>query len=158
MTAVTDLATLPNLTGVPALTLRPPYAHAVARLDKNPENRCWRPPARVSRILIHAGKTDRRADFAGWVTLRQLGFVVRPETVTASAIVAVADLTGVCEDAVDGGPCGCGRWARPGQYHWRLAAVWPLARPVPCAGRQRLWCPGADVLRQVQAAGVEAAR
>jgi hypothetical protein len=152
---VTSPAVLPNLAGVPALTLHQPWAHAIAHLGKRVECRCWQPPAHIRRILIHAGKADSPA---GWVMLRQLGFAVQPETVAASAIVAVADLAGVCSDAVDGGPCGCSRWAMPGQHHWLLGTVWPLARPVPCPGRQRLWYPGADVLAQVQAAGVEVSR
>lgn len=146
---------LPDLTGVPALTLHQPWAHAIARLGKRVENRCWAAPEHVTRILIHAGKADSRH---GWVTLRQFGFFVRPELVVASAIVAIADLTGVCDTALDGGPCPCSMWAASGQYHWRLGTVWTLARPVPCAGRQRLWYPTPDVLRQVQAAGAEVAR
>jgi hypothetical protein len=148
-------AVLPDLAGVPALTLHQPYAHAITHLGKKVENRCWTPPGHVRRILVHAGKADSPA---GWVMLRQLGFAVRPETVVASAIVAIAAVIWVCKDAIDGGPCACSRWAVPGQYHWLLGTVWPLARPVPCAGRQRLWYPSADVLAGVQAAGVEVSR
>src|SRR6516162_8204591 len=54
-------------------------------------------------------------------------------------IVAVVSLTGVCAAAVSGSPCGCGEWARPGAYHWRLADPRPLRWPVLAVGQADLW-------------------
>lgn len=154
MTGATYRTKLPDLTGVPALTVRQPWAHAIAYCGKDVENRCWTLPDHVTRILVHAGKVS---DPDGWATIRAFGFGladIHPAGVPQSAIVAVANVAYVCDAGPRRAPCGCGRWAADGQYHWRLGTVWTLAKPVPCKGRQRLWYPAADVLHQVQTAGV----
>jgi hypothetical protein len=57
------------------------------------------------------------------------------------AILAVADLVDVTRDASS-------PWAEPGQVHWLLANVRPLAEPVPCRGWQNVW----DLPPEVEAA------
>jgi hypothetical protein len=68
--------------------------------------------------------------------------------------VAVAILDRVCTATVGAPPeprCGCGRWAVPGQHHWRLRHIRALPEPVPVRGRQRLWYPAPDVRAAVEA-------
>lgn len=147
---VPDQYTRQGLEGVPALTLFNPWALAIARYGKDPENRPWPPPPRVTRLLVHAGKAW---DPAGLPFLRGIGHPDALAHVAPSAIVAVVDVVGVCGKAIDTDrPCGCPpRWARPGQYHWRLANPVALPAPVSCRGRQRLWRPDPATLRGVAA-------
>lgn len=130
---------------LPALTLTNPWAAAIAWHGKPVENRSWRPPASVRAFMVHAGAGDDRHGFAD---MRRRGIDIGPY-VTRRAIVAVAQLVGVCDrQLTTPGTCLCGDWAQPGQVHWRLA-VRTLAVPVPCNGRQRLWWPGPEVQRAV---------
>lgn len=143
-----DRITAQDLAGVPALTLLNPWAVAVLRYGKDVENRVWPPPRRLGRVMLHAGK---RWDGAGLPALRLRGFDDALAHVVPSAIVGLADVAGVCAAAVEGGRCACSTWAMPGQYHWWLGNVLPLPAPVPCAGRQRLWKPGPDLVDAVVA-------
>jgi hypothetical protein len=143
---------LPDLTDVRALTLHRPWATAITRCGKDVENRSWMPWRGTRRILIHAGKAW---DPVGAARLIRCGYTGPVDT---SAIVAVADVVGACDKAVHGQPCHCGPWAAAGQCHWLLGTVWTLAEPVPCRGRQALWLPDLDLLRQVRAAGVAQVR
>lgn len=125
-----------------ALTVRQPWADAIAHGTKRTENRTWRPPQNAgSRILVHAGAAyDPMGRFAitGLATLESWPG-------TRGAIVAVADLKDV-HAAQDG--C-CAPWGQPDVYHWIFSSVAALPEPVPCPGRQRLWTPGDDVLAAV---------
>jgi hypothetical protein len=135
----------PHLTDVRALTLRNPWAHLIAHYGKDVENRSWMPPEGVDQLLIHAGKgMDPCPEFmrnADWGD---------PHT---SAVVAVVDLAYACDTSRrrETVVCGCGRWAQPGQCHWKFATVWALPEPVPAVGRQGLWRPSPDVLDAVRA-------
>jgi len=138
----------PDLTGVPALTLLNPWAHLIAHHGKNIENRSWT-PGPATRLLIHAGK--------GWDLDAAATYGSRPpntlDRVDQAAIVAVAILDGVCSATVHAPPavrCTCGRWAVPGQHHWRLRHVLALAEAVPARGRQGLWYPGPTVRAAVE--------
>ncbi len=135
------------LTEVPALTLKNPWAHLIARRGKNIENRSWMPPESLTRVLIHAGKGWDDGPFADeWRNSL--------EPIATSAIVAVADLAHACNTSrhADRLRCGCNpKWAQPGQCHWVLADVRALAEPVPCGGRQGLWRPAPDVMARVAA-------
>ena len=141
-----------DLVGVPAITLRNPWALAVARLGKTVENRTWAPP--TGRLLIHAGKGD---DPAGYRHLEQLGHrrATVVDQVVRSAIVAVTTVDTVChvsEAPESGGRCECPTdWATPGQVHWCLTGAVPLPEPVPCPGRQGIWYPPGHVLDEVAA-------
>ncbi len=136
------------LIGMPALTLKNPWAHLIAHYGKTIENRNWMPPESLTRVLIHAGKSW---DDGATGIMRALG---DPDPIEPSAIVAVADLAHACDSSrhADVLRCGCDpRWAQPGQCHWVLANVRALAEPVPCSGRQGLWRPTPDVMTQVAA-------
>ncbi|MFJ8727686.1 hypothetical protein [Streptomyces sp. NPDC093269] len=121
-----------------ALTIRQPWAGAIAHQTKRVENRTWKLPARYegARLLIHAGaQLDRDAKVYG------------PNLGVYGAVVAVATLTG-CHYS-DDGQC-CGPWGMENVYHWTLADVTALEVPVPCKGRLGLWTPDDDVLVAVR--------
>lgn len=134
-----------DLTDARALTLRQPWAHAVAHHGKTVENRTWMPPANVDTLFIHAGKSWDKIVRA---VLRDLGVDL---PAVPSAIVAVADLAFTCDTSWDGEiTCGCGPWALPRHCHWVLINVRALGTPVPATGRQGLWRPTAEVLTAVR--------
>ncbi|WP_435606651.1 hypothetical protein [Streptomyces ardesiacus] len=121
-----------------ALTVRQPWAAAIAHQAKRVENRTWKLPAKHhgTRILIHAGaQRDQYAQVYG------------PHRDVYSAIVAVATVTG-CHWS-DDGLC-CGPWGEEGVYHWTLEDVTALPAPVPAKGALNFWTPPDDVLAAVQ--------
>lgn len=122
-----------------ALTVRQPWAGAIAHQQKRVENRTWKLPAKHlgARILIHAGaERDRRA------------IVYGPNLDVYGAVVAVATVTG-CHRSGDG-TC-CGPWGEERVYHWTLADVDALPEPVPAKGMLGFWTPPAGVLDAVNA-------
>jgi len=122
-----------------ALTIRQPWAGAIAHQTKRVENRSWKLPAKRegARILIHAGaQLDRDAQVYG------------PHLGVYGAVVAVATVTG-CHFSV-AGTC-CGPWGFERAYHWTLADVVALAEPVPAKGALNFWTPQPDVLAAVEA-------
>lgn len=134
-----------------ALTIRQPWAWAIAAGHKPIENRSWTTDHR-GEVAIHAGRRwDQRgaedprivkaaADAAAGATLGALLVLAgSPQITPLGALVAVADLTHICSAAIRGNPCDCGPWAQPGEWHWQLANIRPLSEPVLCSGRQGLW-------------------
>lgn len=121
-----------------ALTIRQPWAGAIAHQTKRVENRSWKLPAKHegARILIHAGaKPDKDA-------------VVYGEHLDVySVIVAVATITG-CHYS-DDGTC-CGPWGFANTYHWELADVVKLNEPVPATGALGFWTVPDDVIAQIE--------
>ncbi|WP_027947192.1 ASCH domain-containing protein [Amycolatopsis taiwanensis] len=124
-----------------ALTVKQPWAWAIAAGHKPIENRSWTTSYR-GPLAIHAGKTiDRHA----MPLVRQLLATIGADTaeldqpLTRGAVIATAELVDVCAQAVSGGTCACGPWAEPGQHHWRLANVQRLAEPALVTGRLGLW-------------------
>jgi hypothetical protein len=112
-----------------ALTIRQPWAGAIAHQTKRIENRSWKLPAKHhgTRILIHAAATrDRDATVYG------------PHLDVYSAVVAIATITG-CHWS-DDGTC-CGPWGVERAYHWALADVTALPDPVPAKGALGFWRP-----------------
>jgi hypothetical protein len=135
---------------VKAITVKAPWSWAIAHSTKRVENRTWERPFRGT-LAIHAGKgwdwdggdsplVQQAWRGAGWDVYR---LDPSHHAMTLGAVVAVADLVGICDRGVPGYdldvPCACGPWAAEGQYHWRLANVCPLAEPVPCKGALGLW-------------------
>lgn len=118
-----------------ALTLRQPWAWAVAHAGKRIENRTWRPPASLvgSWFLIHAGKA---LDSAAVASLAERGIVV-PSDVERGAFVAVARCGGWVTQSSD-------PWFL-GPFGWVLTEVIPLPEPIPCRGRQGVWFPPPEV-------------
>ncbi|MGW6225370.1 ASCH domain-containing protein [Streptomyces olivaceus] len=121
-----------------ALTIRQPWAGAIAHGTKRVENRSWKLPAKYegARILIHAGaQPDRHAQVYG------------EHLDVYSAIVAVATITGCHYD--NGNQVCCSYWAQPGLYHWTLADVIALPEPVPAKGALGFWTVDDDTVNAV---------
>lgn len=137
---------VPDLAGVPALTLLNPWAAAVLMMDKRIENRRWMPGKARRRFMVHAGQGRDPLGLAKLEPYKATLDMVQPGT-----IIAVVDIKHVCARQVMGQGCGCGWWAADGQYHWALGQIWALANPVPARGRQKFWQPGPDLAEQVQA-------
>lgn len=130
-----------------ALTIKQPYAAAIAHGPKRIENRPKAIPAKHqgTTILIHAGR-----DYAaiGRITvidvLGQEPDALWPEH--CGAIVAVADLADCHHD--DG--C-CRPWGFPDTWHWRLDNVRAVPHPIlGVRGQLGLWTVPDDVLAAVQ--------
>lgn len=121
-----------------ALTIKQPYAGAIAHQTKRVENRSWKLPEKHegARILIHAGaKPDKWAVVYG------------PRLDVYSAVVAVATITGCHFD--NGNQVCCSYWAQPDRYHWELADVIALPEPVPAKGALSFWTPNEETVNAV---------
>ncbi|MEV1003321.1 hypothetical protein [Nonomuraea sp. NPDC050202] len=130
-----------------ALTVWNPWAWAIALGGKDVENRT-RGTRHRGELAIHAGKpwdeygaADPRIIAAAG---QFVGPLLRDERFVFGAIVAVADLVDVVRDSSS-------PWAAPGQCHWLLANVRPIAEPVPCRGWQNVWDVPPDVEALVRA-------
>lgn len=128
-----------------ALTIRQPWADAIAHGTKRVENRTWRAPAQHigTRILIHAGLQEDRHAILPYG--QNIACSVWPDN--RRAIIAVATLS-ESHRASDARCCDSD-WAEPDVYHWLLHDVTKLPEPVPCNGRLGLWTPPFFVLDAV---------
>lgn len=120
-----------------ALTVKQPWAWAIAHGGKNIENRMWRTGYR-GPLAIHAGLTDdeEAIDFRiakAWAA--QQNRQPAQQTLIRGAIIATASLKD-CHLERDG--C-CQPWGEPGAFHFVLADIQPLVTPVPCRGALNLW-------------------
>lgn len=125
-----------NAAAIKALTVRQPWAGAIAHHGKTVENRSW-PTHWRGTLLIHAAKN------------RVPGISLIEHDQVYSAIVAVATLADCHSD--DG---RCTPWANhpdPAAWHWVLTDVRTLTEPVPCKGALRLWTPTAEIVEAVMA-------
>ena len=140
-----------------ALTLRHPWAFAVARLEKRVENRSWKPPKDLigQRIAIHGGAVPKgdalsecivdiqsiaskilTQEFYSTLSSPTRTWLARhnPRTVRewiTPGIVATATLADVVTSSDS-------PWFF-GPYGWVLKDVEPLETPVPHKGAQGLW-------------------
>lgn len=140
-----------------ALTVVQPWAHLIVRGRKRVENRSWEPTTRGLQVgdylAIHAGM---RVDLSCWegayqtmpddeaAPLRGLiesavftlparaGRALAATLVPFGAIVGVARLAAVEDEAPEDGDYWCGPWG------WRFDRVQAI-EPVPCKGAQGLW-------------------
>ena len=147
-----------------ALTVRQPYAHMIARCGKTTENRP-KPVRYRGLIAVHAGAYSRwdqagaddpqcRRAWYEWAAALPHPNVTGPLRREAihldfGAVIAVAVVAG-CHDATYAEACSCSPWARPRSWHWELADVRPLTRPVPCRGMLGLWRLPDDVEKSVR--------
>ena len=148
----TPAAAVPDISRATALTLQAPWGSAFATLDKRIENRLWE-TYRRGWLLIHQGKAW---DSAGLPTIART-FGVDSATIagehathTNGMVVAVAELVGICVEALRGQACWCGPWAMSQSYHWQFGTVHTLVDPVRATGRQQLWHPTPEVRAEVQ--------
>jgi hypothetical protein len=113
-----------------ALSIRPPWAWAIAHADKRIENRTWSTRYR-GLLAIHASLSFRRSEVASLE--RILGRRVDPESFDRGAIVATATLA----DVLPLDHCAR-RWAE-GPFCWVLRDVRPLQGPIYVLGSLGLW-------------------
>lgn len=124
-----------------ALTIKQPWAWAIARGLKVIENRDWKPTARAMGqwVAIHAGKSfDRK----GWDEFAQImASIHQPQPDSADfqygAVIAVARLHEVVAQSDD-------PWFS-GEFGWVLTDIQALPEPVPCRGALGLWQLPAEV-------------
>jgi hypothetical protein len=136
------------------LSVRQPWAWAVARGQKPIENRNWDTTYR-GELAIHASlRLD--TDALESPLVRGAGWDPADPIAAAGMIVAVVSLTDVCAAATSGEPCDCGPWAEAGYFHWRLGDVRPLPRPFATTGQPSLWTASPDLAAEV--AGILAGR
>lgn len=147
-------ALAPAASGMRALTLWQPWAHAVAHLGKRIENRPWAPWSTIigQVIAIHAAaKLDPVEEARVSAAIRARGHALPPaEQLPRGAIVATARVTGYVRRSDD-------PWFF-GPFGWQLADVVALPAPVPCRGMQGLWPVPPDVeskVRMQMKAGVQ---
>lgn len=135
-----------------ALSVRQPWAWAVARGHKDVENRSWTTTYR-GKLLVHASmRVDLRACESALI--REAGWSADDPLAAIGAIVAVVEIHEVCAASIEADDvrCACGAWAAPGHYHWQLVAQRPLHHPVLATGRLGLWQPSDELLAAVDAA------
>lgn len=149
-----------------ALTVRQPWAAAIAHHGKDVENRTWTTSHR-GLIAIHAAAgVDSRHLYSMQVSqvahlARAREEQVRTAAATRGAVIAVACLSDVCAESASSTPveiisapylrCGCGRWAVACQYHWHLTSVRALPEPVPAKGALGVWTLPDEVEDRVRA-------
>lgn len=117
-----------------ALTIRQPWADAIAHGTKRIENRTRPAPAKHlgTRIYLHAGAAYDsmarllidREELAAWPDERK-------------ALIAVATLVGSHRET---GGC-CAPWGEHDTHHWELADVTPLPQPLSMPGALGFWTP-----------------
>ena len=158
------------------LTVRQPWAWAIAHAGKDVENRTWAPPNNLlgGYLAIHAGKT---LDVEAKQELQDaIRFQTRPElalpddlsvlhNMPTGAIVAVVRLLGVARQGTETvttytasssygaiGPDWDSPWLnrRAGTFGWILDQLVVLPNPVPCRGMQGLWTLNAQTLVAVR--------
>jgi hypothetical protein len=136
---------------VQVLSVRQPWAWAIARGRKTVENRTWSTSYR-GPLAIH---TPMRVDLDACASplIRTAGWDPDDPVAAIGGIVAVVHLADVCTVSPSGHGCDCGEWATVGCYHWLIADARPLPRPVMALGQLGLWepAPAPAVLAEVTA-------
>jgi hypothetical protein len=113
-----------------ALSIRPPWAWAIAHAGEHIENRSWTTKYR-GPLAIHASLSFK--DWELELLENILGRRIDPSRFVTGAIVATARLA----DVVPLGRCSS-RWA-VGPFCWVLRDIRPLARPIYVTGSLGLW-------------------
>jgi hypothetical protein len=144
-----------------ALTIRPPWSHAIAYWGKDVENRTWSTHYQGD-LAIHAGKSFDDEALEDWRivnAITRIGY--QGDGLTPGRVIAVARLYDCHPIPDETGLSGCGTparddrtcslWADETGHHWRLRNVRPLADPVPCKGMLGLWRLPEDAEKAVRA-------
>lgn len=146
-----------------AITLRHPWAFAVAYLDKPVENRGWDDhycelvglqDVLGEPVAIHGGTPPKRGNNAAWREFLD-GFdamvAMSGGRLTPAALERFQGMTNLRhEDFIVPGIVAVATvthatrasrspWAVPGQLHLLLSGVRALPEPVPCSGAQGFW-------------------
>lgn len=136
-----------------ALTVRQPYAWAIAAGAKDVENRSRATHYR-GLLAIHAAKAVHRKGLDDPLILEAIAgreFAIGEPESSLGAVVAVAVLAGCHHESTERPRSSCSPWGQPEMYHWALASVQPLREPVPCRGALGLWRLPDDVEKSVRA-------
>ncbi|ROO89222.1 hypothetical protein EDD29_6909 [Actinocorallia herbida] len=131
-----------------AISVKQPYAWAIARGHQPLVNQEGATDHRGT-VLIHAAM---RVDLDSTVLpqVRASGWSPADPLATLGAVIAVADVAGVCSPGSSS--CECGPWAVRGDHHWTLADVRPLRRPIVAVGYQGgLWTAQPSLVAEVRA-------
>lgn len=128
-----------NFQKVRCLTLRRPWAWAVAHAGKDVENRDWQCPLPPGTIVaIHAGQKFE-ADGAEWIE-REMGIAVPPKDQHPTGIVAIATVGECTPFAAAVSP-----WQNGSDFCWELRNVRALKRPIPQRGQQGVFTLSEEV-------------
>ncbi len=144
-----------------ALTLRPPWPHAVMFLGKDVDNRKTNiAGSHRGFIALHAGKTEDQ-HWGDWRGADRISQALRDGLPSWSLytpkgyIVGVVELVGVHHDSGrtvhDEDHQQCSPWAQPDMWHLEFANPRPLREPIAIDGRLGLWTLPADVAQRVVA-------
>lgn len=139
-----------------ALSIRQPWATLIAAGAKNVENRTWSTSWR-GPLAIHAAlRWDRGAELdplVEWAWPALAGPAAEaypapdaPAFAARGVIVAVARLV----DCHRSERACCWPWGSEASFHWVLADVRALSRPVAASGALGLWTPPPAVLDAVE--------
>jgi hypothetical protein len=128
--------------GPRVISIRQPWAWAIASGRKKVENRTWQTPYR-GPVYIHAS-SNPDANAAEWIR-RQFRVTV-PDDLQRCAVVAVADLTDVVTRKR---AKRFGKWFE-GPYGFVLTNVRPLRTPVRTLGKLGLFRPSPALKRSVE--------
>lgn len=140
-----------------ALTVRQPYADAIAHGAKTVENRSKPLPPKYAGVpvLLHAAKDPHATRITAAGLAEFTGARITDWTDTRSAILAQVRFRGSHKAADDGAWC-CRPWGQvttrvqPEVWHWEIDQVIRLAKPVPTTGALGFWTVPDDVLAQVE--------
>jgi hypothetical protein len=141
---------------VRALTVRQPYADAIAHGAKTVENRTkpLSPKYVGVPVLLHAAKEPHATGITAAGLAEFTGVPVTAWADTRSAVLAVIRFRG-SHRAADDTWC-CRPWGQvttrvqPEVWHWEIDQVTRLAKPVPATGALGFWTVPDDVLTAVQ--------
>lgn len=155
------------MTDLRCLTVRQPWAWAIAHAGKTVENRTLRTEYRGT-IGIHSALTWSQTGLADPRIRAALARAAHRPRFTADLIDQAADAGVIIATArlVDCHPTAgcCAPWGetsyidaatgRPttNVWHWVLEAIRPLREPVPARGQLGLWRPTPDVLAELEVA------
>jgi len=120
-----------------ALSVPQPWAWGIARGHKTHVNQATDTSYR-GPLAIYASCRADTAHVRNQAYREANGDSADP-VAAIGGVVAVVSLVGVCTAGISGRPCGCGRWAFAGTYHWQVADPRPLRLPVLALGQPGLW-------------------
>lgn len=140
-----------------ALTVRQPYADAIAHGAKPVENRTKPLPHKYAGVpvFLHAAKDTHATRITAAGIAQFTGARITGWTDTRSALLAQIRFRGSHKADADGAWC-CRPWGQvttrvqPEVWHWEIDEVIRFARPVPATGALGFWTVPDNVLDQVE--------
>lgn len=150
-----------------ALTLRHPWAFAIAHWNKRIENRTWSPPPSLlgQRFAIHGGKPPGKADGYRLDSARVFGHLYNTyghpkgfdEETTYRELMHIAlnEMSGIVATAIVNHTVRTSDdpWFDGSGYGWVLQDVIVLPDPIQCKGAQGLWTVPSDIEERLRGQG-----